>query len=502
MLSSRQVLDIQAEIEGHARAMGFDFAPIVYEMCSHETISEVAAYGGFPTRYPHWSFGMEYERLSKGYGYGLQKIYEMVINTHPIYAYLLDVNATVDQKLVIAHVCGHAHFFKQNWMFAPTNRKMLDEMANHGQRVRHHMSRFGADAVESFIDACLSLEDLIDPNALFYARPQPPQVLEDEENAEPEAQTDKMRASGYMDSYINPPAWLAQQRKQREEDAKQLERFPPRPERDVLLFILHYAPLTSWQRDVLGIIREEALYFAPQGRTKILNEGCACYAHTRLMTRHVLEPHELIDYAEHHSGTVAAHPGQLNPYRLGLALLNDIERRWDRGQFGREWEDCPDWRARREWNTDAGLGKQKVFEVWQHFNDVTFLDEFLTPEFVAEHMLFGYEWNDSIEAYEIATRDFAAIKQKLLFGLTNHARPFIFVAEGNFENRGELLLWHRHEGMDLKTDEAQDTLKNLHALWKRPVHLQTKQEDEHVLLSFDGSEHKERALKEPIYSES
>ncbi len=504
MLSSRQVLDIQAEIEGHARAMGFDFSPIVYEMCSHETISEVAAYGGFPTRYPHWSFGMEFERLSKGYGYGLQKIYEMVINTDPVYAYLLDVNAPVDQKLVIAHVCGHAHFFKQNWMFAPTNRKMLDEMANHGQRVRAHMSRIGTEAVETFIDACLSLEDLIDPNASFHPQPGAAQVLahEDSEDA-PELvshASQKMRASGYMDPFINPPGWLDEQKQKRLEAARKLERFPPRPERDVLLFLLHYAPLSSWQRDVLSIIREEALYFAPQGRTKILNEGCACYAHTRLMTRHILQPSELIDYAEHHSGTVAAHPGRLNPYRLGLALLDDIERRWDRGQFGRQWEECQDWRERREWNTQAGLGKAKVFEVWQHFNDVTFLDEFLTPEFVAEHLLFGYEWNDQIEAYEVATRDFAAIKAKLLFGLTNHGRPFIFVAEGNFENRGELLLWHRHEGIDLKTDEAQDTLKNLHALWQRPVHLQTRSEDEYALLSFDGKDHKERALKEPIYS--
>lgn len=123
MLSSKQVRDAQEEIEGYAVAMGFDFFPIVYEMCSHETISEVAAYGGFPTRYPHWSFGMEYERLAKGYGYGLQKIYEMVINTDPVYAYLLDTNQMVDQQLVIAHVCGHAHFLSTTTCSArPTAR--------------------------------------------------------------------------------------------------------------------------------------------------------------------------------------------------------------------------------------------------------------------------------------------------------------------------------------------------------------------------------------------
>ena len=141
MITKQQLLDTQREIEGYARAMGFDFFPVVYEMVGYQTMSEVAAYGGFPTRYPHWSFGMEYDRLTKGYGYGLQKIYEMVINTNPVYAYLLDSNHLVDQKLVIAHVCGHAHFFKNNYMFAHTNRKMLDEMANHGGRIRRYMAK-------------------------------------------------------------------------------------------------------------------------------------------------------------------------------------------------------------------------------------------------------------------------------------------------------------------------------------------------------------------------
>src|SRR4028119_1264104 len=162
MITQSQLLDIQREIESYSHAMGFDFFPVVYVMVDHHTMSEVAAYGGFPTRYPHWSFGMEYDRLAKGYGYGLSKIYEMVINTDPVYAYLLDSNQLVDQQLVIAHVCGHAHFFKHNYMFAHTNRKMLDEMANHAGRVRRYMLKYGVETVENFIDCCLTVEDLID----------------------------------------------------------------------------------------------------------------------------------------------------------------------------------------------------------------------------------------------------------------------------------------------------------------------------------------------------
>jgi hypothetical protein len=170
MITPSQLLDIQREIEGYSHEMGFDFFPVVYEMVDYHTMSEVAAYGGFPTRYPHWSFGMEYDRLAKGYGYGLSKIYEMVVNTDPVYAYLLDVNQVIDQKMVIAHVCGHAHFFKHNYMFGPTNRKMMDEMANHGNRIRRYMAKYGVETVENFIDCCLTIEDLIDMHAPFIKR--------------------------------------------------------------------------------------------------------------------------------------------------------------------------------------------------------------------------------------------------------------------------------------------------------------------------------------------
>jgi len=121
-------------IAEHARREGLDFYPTVFEMLDSDEISQVAAYGGFPQRYPHWRFGMEYERLRKSHTYGLSRIYEMVINNDPCYAYLLDDNAYVDQKTVMAHVYGHGDFFKNNVWFSKTNRRMMDDMANHATR--------------------------------------------------------------------------------------------------------------------------------------------------------------------------------------------------------------------------------------------------------------------------------------------------------------------------------------------------------------------------------
>jgi stage V sporulation protein R len=493
-----ELRDLQAEIEGHARAYGLDFYDTIFEVLDYDELSEIAAMGGFPTRYPHWRFGMEYEQLAKGYRYGLQKIYEMVINTDPCYAYLLRCNQLVDQKLVMAHVYGHNDFFKNNICFSRTNRKMMDEMANHGSRIRSYMERSGEDAVEDFIDSCLSLENLIDIHSPFIKRRDSANRYdfrpEDGDEAPAEAAPGKFQSKGYMDGFINPPEVLRQEQRQRDAEKQKAAKFPEQPERDVLLFLLEHAPLNTWQRDVLAIIREEAYYFAPQGQTKIMNEGWASYWHSTIMTTKMLGPSEVVDYADHHSGTMAPYSGRLNPYKLGIELLRDIEYRWDRGQFGPEWEECDDYEARRAWNKELGLGRQKIFEVRRIHSDVTFIDTFLTLDFCKRHNLFSFKYNEQQETYEIESREFRKIKDRLLFSLTNFGQPVIRVADGNYRNRGELYLQQEHFGVDLKVDLAQDTLRHLHRLWSRPVHLETTVDGRTTLLSFDGSDHAVRPL--------
>src|SRR3569623_1415113 len=256
----------------------------------------------------------------------------MVINTNPAYAYLLEGNSTPDQKLVMAHVCAHVDFFKNNYYFSKTNRKMIDGMANHASRVRRHMERWGQDVVEEFIDSCLSLENLIDPMSAYIVRQRPPRTREEEE-AEPEV--GRLKSMGYMDAFINPPSYLEAQKKKKEEEAKKARRrFPEQPQRDVLQFLIEHAPLEHWQRDVLEIVRDEAYYFAPQAMTKIMNEGWATYWHSKILTEQALTAAEVIDYADACSGVLAPAPGRLTPYTLGVELYRNIEARWNKGQFG------------------------------------------------------------------------------------------------------------------------------------------------------------------------
>lgn len=482
----KELAEWKVKIRERAAQVGLDFFEVVYEMVDYREINELASLGGFPQRYPHWRFGMEYDRLSKSYAYGMSKIYEMVINTDPCYAYLLSSNSLIEHKLVMAHVYGHSDFFKNNVYFSHTNRRMLDQMANHSARVRKHQEEQGVDLVENFMDWCLSLENLIDTNLYAYHK----KSEKDEASARAMLAEDpihRFQGRSYMDKFLNPKEYIDEQKTKILESKVKSQKVPESPERDILGFLLKHAPLETWQQECLQIVRDEAYYFAPQGQTKIMNEGWASFWHTHLMTKEgLMDDSEVIDFACVHSGTVAVHPGRLNPYKLGLELYRDIEDRWNKGQFGKEWEECESESQRRAWNQELGLGRQKVFEVRKLYNDITFLDEFLTEDFCARQKMFAFAPNARTGQSEITTREFKKVKDTLLLQLTNFGQPLIEVVDANYKNRGELLLVHRFDGRELKSDYATKTLKNLHNLWGRPVNIETRLNDTTVVLAFDG----------------
>lgn len=488
---TRELEEARKKIWDIACGYGLDCFETIFEIITYDQMNQFAAYGGFPVRYPHWRFGMEYERLSKSYEYGLSKIYEMVINNDPCYAYLMEGNRTVDQKLVMAHVYGHCDFFKNNKWFAPTNRKMMDAMANHSTRISRYIDRYGVEEVENFIDKCLSIENLID-----RYRPYTYLGKENEKPGEKKSESIIQRVDKeYMDEYINGVNFNRQAdiKNKIQEKPRQI---PERPERDVLLFLMHNAPLKHWQQDVLSIIRDEAYYYSPQGMTKIMNEGWASYWHSKMMTNKIMNDSEVIDYADACSGTLAMSPNSFNPYKVGIELFRDIEDRWNKGQFGKEWNECEDISLKKTWNKEANQGKEKIFQVRRDYNDVTFIDEFLTEDFCVKNKMFVYAYNEKTGRYEVNTRQFPAIKKQLLFQLTNFGQPIINVENANFENRGELLITHLFEGVEMETRYMQETLKNLEYIWQRPVSIATVIDDVPKLVKFDGREFSEKTLED------
>ncbi|MGZ3807596.1 MAG: SpoVR family protein, partial [Bacteriovorax sp.] len=401
-----------------------------------------------------------------------------------------NTNHIVDQKIVMAHVYGHADFFKNNAWFANTDRNMMAVMANHGTKIRRYMERYGQNKVEEFIDRVLSIENLIDVGMLFETQELKRQREERLVSAKEEIAAAEDDRSNALKSFMRAKEKTGKKTEPAPEASDLRDKKINAP-RDVMFYLLENAPLEEWESDVLGILRDEAYYFLPQRLTKIMNEGWASYWHSHIMTTRALKSSEIIDYADHHAGVMAMSKQNINPYKIGIELYRDIEYRWNTGRFGKEYNECEDMHSKLHWNKDLGLGRQKLFEVRKTHNDVSFIDEFFTPEFCERQQLFTYKYNPRTGRNEIETRDFMEIKNKLLTQLSNFGSPVIEVESGNYQNRGELLLRHVHRGVDLDFGYASDTLRNLFALWKRPVNITSRQEEQNITLSFDGKEFKQ-----------
>jgi stage V sporulation protein R len=404
-------LTTSSEIDTVCKNFGLEYPPFVVEFLTYDEISEVAAYGGFPVRYPHWRWGMEYEELARGYQYGQHRIYEMVINTDPLYIYCLDSNAEVDHVTVIAHALGHGDFFKNNIFFGPTCKNMMNELATHGTRIERYMQRWGREVVSEFIDKVLAIDDLLDPASAWDKRAYQEPVTTDSRTYEFPHRFRTEESHDYMNPWLNEPDWIKkQQAKIKDEEVRKALGISTGSKiRDIMGYLKQHAPLNIWQRDVMAMLHEEAMYFVPQRFTKVCNEGWASYVDYNIMALEGLAgPEGIVDYASHKAGVLGG-KHSMNPYALGFKLLMEIEDRWNKGRFGQDYEDCTDMRAKAEWDKKLGLGKQKVFEVRKFYNDYLLIAEFFDEEFCNKYEFFEWKMFPNGE-YKIVSRDWKKIK--------------------------------------------------------------------------------------------
>ncbi|WP_027718399.1 SpoVR family protein [Desulfovirgula thermocuniculi] len=457
----RQLEEAVKEIMAKARECGLDFYDMYFEIVPAEIIYTFGAYG-MPTRFSHWTFGKAYHKMKTQYDYNLMRIYEMVINTDPCYAFLLEGNSLIQNKLVIAHVLAHSDFFKNNVYFRHTSRQMVESMASAAERFRGYELKYGREAVESFLDAVISIQEHVDPYRYIKA------AREKRHGGEEGPCRCSHRETPYDDLWeLDRPACAGQCRKPR--------KFPAEPEKDLLLFIMEYArDLEDWQRDVISVIRQEMLYFWPQLETKIMNEGWATYWHLRIMRELDLNEAEAVEFAKMHAEIIQPSRLRLNPYLLGLKIFEDIERRWDN----------PSEEERRKFGRKGQEGRKKIFEVREQENDVSFLRNYLTRELVEEMDLYlykkmGHEWR-------VTDKDWEAVRDGIVAGLVNGGFPYIVVDDGDYQKRGELYLRHCYEGMELDVYYLERTLPYVYTLWGRPVHLETVLDGKKVLFTFNG----------------
>lgn len=451
----RYIEELEAGIERIweiAQSLGLRPFPTHFEVVPATVMYELGSYG-MPGRFSHWTHGKAYQMQKTMYDYGLSKIYELVINTNPCYAFLLETNTVLQNKLVAAHVLGHSDFFANNAYFARTSRKMVDTVSLNAERIRRYEFEHGTGEVERVLDAALAIEEHIDPYVTV-------------DDVKPDEQTPEFPRSGVYDDI-----WSLESRGQKEDQPKQLRsrnRAKPRhPVRDLLLFITEHSPrLEDWERDVVAIVRTEMLYFVPQMRTKILNEGWASYWHAQIMRELDLGQSEYMEFAQLHASILQPSARQLNPYHLGFRMLEDIERRW---------------------NEDGKEGRAMLFEVREIESDVSLIRNYLTEELVEDLDLYLYKRVG--DELVIVDKDWEGVRDRLVTSLSSHGFPVILVEDGDYNGNLELYLRHAWDGQTLDIHYAEKALEHVQRLWGRRVWLETKKsDDEMLLMSFDGRE--------------
>jgi Uncharacterized conserved protein len=428
MVMDNEINELNAvakEIEKVARNLGLDFFPVYFEVCPAEALYTFGAYG-MPVRFTHWSFGKAFHRLKTQYDLNLSRIYELVINSNPSYAFLLEGNKFIQNKLVIGHVYAHVDFFKNNRYFKNTPRDMVERMAAHAQQIRNYELQYGQDIVEKTIDAVFSIQEHVDPRSHIGRR-----KLEEKEKT----------ISKKNNSIISPyeDLWSLDEKKAEVEETDKVEY------EDLLLYLIEHAPsLQEWQRDVISMIRDESLYFYPQMETKIINEGWATFWHSRIMREIGIEDDEIIDAAIMHSQVVQPSRGALNPYYLGVKIWEALDKRYDRAI---------------------------LFDVREAENDVSFIRNYLDKEIVEELNLFNYRKMGA--QWQVTDTAWKKVRDNLARQLVHGGNPTIVVCNGDYGDKGGLLLRHCHEGLDLDLNYLEKTLAYVQYLWGKPAYIET-----------------------------
>ncbi|MFP9191089.1 SpoVR family protein [Natronosalvus vescus] len=593
------------EARNLATKLGLEPYPVKYWIVDYDEMNELIAYGGFQSRYPHWRWGMQYDRQRKQGQYGGGKAFEIVNNDNPSHAFLQESNTMADQKAVITHVEAHSDFFANNdWFGLFTGASADQDAVNAAAMLERHARAIGeymADPeidraeVEKWIDNALVLEDTIDQHAVFERRLELERGEDglDDDIAE---KLDELGLSAEVKAEVFDEEWL-----ERMEADDGISEFPAEPQSDVLAFVREYGKqfdpetgkareMDEWQRDVLDMMRAEAYYFAAQKMTKVMNEGWAAYWESTMMSDEAFAgTNEFLNYADHMAKVLASRG--LNPYSLGMALWEYVENTTNRREVlehllrveGISWRNLDDvvdfdavmktleapaalasigsetldalesvpetwidrgsleaaqageidvdrypWKvltyeglARRHYslvkpqnrgflgrvsqNDLESIGRylfddaryesveealeavsytagwDRMYDIRESHNDVTFLDEYLTQEFITENDYFTYEYSRATGQYHVSSIDAEDVKKKLLLQFTNFGKPTIAVYDGNYDNANELLLGHQYNGVMLDVEQATATLERVFELWGRPVNLLTivKEVDDH-----------------------
>lgn len=444
--------DRVVEIEQIADDMELDYYPINYEVVPQETMLEVISYG-LPTRARHWSYGQSYEYQKMQGEMGFSKIYEVVLNNDPSYAFLLDTNSDIANTMVSAHVVGHVHFFKNNFLFKQTDNKMVYHAAERAQRIEEYIQKYGIETVEKVMDIGFALDKHID----WHKGPNRARYKKGEKHFKKTSFDEFDDVFGTHDfSYKEVPAESG---------------FPPSQEFDIIWFLVNYSRvLEPWQKDILEIIRQESYYFYPQYMTKIMNEGFASFVHAEIMLKlGCVEEHEYLDFCKIHEKVVQ--PGSnhlnINPYFLGFSIFTKIREEWDEKHKNGESEIN---------------GFQKIYQIVADEDDISFIRNYLTEDLAKDLKLFSFKQikaANGIDAIEVIGTELDFIKETIIKDLYNYRAPLICIVGVE-----DGILQLEHASVDVGTLDVKHlemVMGYVHDVWGGPINLKTVDSETRII---------------------
>jgi stage V sporulation protein R len=468
----------EREIGNTAAEFGLDTYPNQIEVITSEQMLDAYASVGLPIGYPHWSFGKEFIRNEQAYRKGAQGLaYEIVINSNPCIAYLMEENSMMMQALVVAHASyGHNSFFKGNYLFRQWTAAdaILDYLVFARRYVMQCEERHGIGAVEEILDSCHALMSY---GVDRYRRPQPLSAREEEARM---AERNDYIQRQFNDLWRTVPAAGSARA-----GTSGRSVFPAEPEENILYFIEKHSPrLAPWQRELVRIVRKVSQYFYPQGLTRVMNEGWATFWHYTLLNRMYdkgqLEDGFMIEFLQVHTNVVTQRGfdergyGGINPYALGFAMMRDIRRICEAPTD----ED-------RHWFPDiAGGDWLKVLDfAMRNFKDESFIAQYLSPKLIREFRLFAVADHASkswLEIDSIHNEEGYRRVRRLLAQHYNRdvSLPDIQVVRYERDTDRSLVLRHlMHRERPLVSADATEVMKHLARLWGFTVRLEAI--DEH-----------------------
>jgi spore cortex formation protein SpoVR/YcgB (stage V sporulation) len=466
----------QQEIARVAGNFGLDTYPNQTELITSEQMMDAYASVGMPINYHHWSFGKHFLATEKRYRRGQMGLaYEIVINSNPCIAYLMEENTMTMQALVIAHASyGHNSFFKGNYLFRTwTNAdSIIDYMLFARNYIAACEERHGEEQVELLLDSCHALMNV---GVDRYKRP--PKL-----SLGKEMQRQKEREE-YLQSQVNA-LWRTLPAREVKEEKVEAKRFPPEPQENLLYFIEKHAPLLEpWQREIVRIVRKIAQYFYPQRQTQVMNEGWACFWHyiiiNTLYDEGLITDTFMLEFLQHHTNVVYQPPynspyySGINPYALGFAMWMDIKRMCENPTD----ED-------RQWFPEiAGSNWRETFDfAMRNFKDESFVAQYLSPKLIRDLRLFCVLDDDRFAKLKISAihdeQGYRAIRELLSDQYNLGSRePDIQVWNVDLRGDRSLTLRHRQYQRRPLADTTDEVMKHLARLWGFIVRMEIVHDD-------------------------